>query len=147
MEMGLGIHIMIYPMFILLLPFDLRPIFVMILAFFMGLAVDWLTNSFGLHAASAVFLGYARPQLFNVLAPREGYDPIKSPTLRDMGIKWFLIIYLVGLLIHHFFFFVFEVFKFSDFFFIIGKTILSALVSFLIIWLVQIIFFTKKRLT
>lgn len=145
LELGFGIHIMVYPLFILLMPFDLRPVSLMFFAFLTGLAVDWYTNSFGLHASSAVFLAYIRPKLFSILEPRDGYDILRKPLLRDMGRKWFVTIYLAALGLHHFWFFLLEVFKFSEIFFILQKTLLSTAASFLVILLIQIIFFNKQK--
>jgi hypothetical protein len=144
-ELGFGIHIMVYPMFILLLPFDVRPVLLMMLSFVVGITIDWYTNSFGLHTSSAVLLAYVRPRLYNVLEPREGYDNLRRPNLRDMGRGWFITIYLFALLIHHFWFFALEIFKFSEIFFILKKTVLSTISSFLVIGLVQIIFFKKGK--
>lgn len=145
LELGFGIHIMVYPMFILLMPFDTRPVSLMFIAFITGLIVDWYTNSFGLHMSSAVFLAYIRPRMFSVLEPRDGYDVLKKPLLRDMGRKWFVTIYLSTLALHHFWFFLFEIFKLSEIFFIIQKTVLSTAVSFAVIALIQIIFFNKQK--
>lgn len=145
LEIGLGIHIMIYPMFVLALPFDMRPATVMILGFLTGITIDWYTNSFGLHASSAVFLAYLRPKLFSFLEPREGYDTLKRPLLRDMGRNWFFTIYAIGLLLHHLWFFTFEIFKFSEIFFILQKALLSTFASLLMITMIQIIFFNKQK--
>jgi len=145
LEVGWGVHVMVYPMFVLLLPFDMRPVLIMLLAFVVGIIVDWFTNSFGLHTSAAVLLAYLRPQLFSILEPRDGYDNLKKPLLRDMGRGWFNVIYLTALAIHHLWFFLFEIFKFSEILFILQKTILSALMSFVAIVLIQIIFFNKQR--
>jgi hypothetical protein len=136
---------MIYPMFILLLPFEMRPINLMFYAFLLGLAVDTFTNSFGLHTSSAVFLAYFRPQLYKLLEPRDGYDVGKIATFSEMKRGWFFRAYGFGLLVHHLFFFTLEIFKFSDFFFILQKTILSAIVSFFMILFIQLIFLNKAE--
>jgi hypothetical protein len=144
-ELGWGIHIMVYPMFILLLPFDFRPVTLMILAFAAGMTIDWYTNSFGLHTSAAVLLAYFRPRIYKVLEPREGYDTLRKPHLRDMGTNWFVTIYILTLLLHHFWFFTLEIFKLSEILFILQKTLLSTISSFLVILLVQIIFFKKGK--
>ena len=145
LELGYGVHIMIYPMFILLLPFDIRPVTLMVIAFFTGITIDWFTNSFGLHTSSAVLLAYLRPRLFSILEPRDGYDSLKTPLIRDMGRSWFMTIYLIGLVIHHFWFFLIEVFKLYEILFILQKTILSSIFSFLTILLIQVVFFSKQK--
>ena len=142
-EPGWGIHIMIYPMFILLLPFETKPIYLMFYAFLLGLAVDAFTNSFGLQTSSAVFLAYFRPQLYKLLESRDGYDTSRIATFSEMKRSWFIRAYGFSLLIHHLFFFTLEMFKFSDFFFIIQKTILSVIASFLMILFIQLIFLNR----
>jgi hypothetical protein len=146
-ELGFGIHVMVYPMFILMMPFTARPIALLLLSFTAGFIIDWYTNSFGLHSSAAVLLAYVRPRLYKILEPREGYDVLRKPLLRDMGRSWFITIYLFGLVIHHFWFFTLEIFKFSEVLFILRKTLLSAVASFVIIGLVQIIFFKKGKTT
>ena len=144
-EPGWGIHIMIYPMFILLLPFETRPIYLLFYAFLLGLAIDTFTNSFGLHTSSALVLAYFRPQLYALLESRDGYDVGKIATFSDMKRSWFFRAYGFGLLIHHLFFFTLEMFKFSDFFFIIQKTIFSVIASFLMILFIQLIFLNRAN--
>jgi hypothetical protein len=130
-----------------MMPFTTRPIALLLLSFAAGFIIDWYTNSFGLHSSAAVLLAYVRPRLYKILEPREGYDVLRKPLLRDMGRSWFITIYLFGLVIHHFWFFTLEIFKFSEVLFILRKTLLSAVASFVIIGLVQIIFFKKGKTT
>jgi len=47
LELGYGIHIMIYPLFIMLLPFELGIISLLSLAFLMGFLVDIFSNTYG----------------------------------------------------------------------------------------------------
>ena len=144
-EPGWGIHIMIYPMFILMLPFEIRPAPLMFIAFLLGITLDAYTNSFGLHASSAVFLAYIRNEIYTFLAGREGYESNRMATYSDMGGSWFIRAYGLTILAHHFVFFTLEVFKVSDFFFIPQKTLLSTAISLVCIALIQLIFFNGER--
>lgn len=145
LEFGGGIHPMIYPLFILMLPFDTRPIVLMILAFLMGLGVDFFMNTFGLHASAAVLVAYIRPELYRLFAPRDGYDILMQPSAEAMGYKWFIYVTGITLFVHHLWFFFLEYFKWSESLTILRNTLLSGLTSLIILIMIQIIFFKKKK--
>lgn len=144
LEFNAGIHPMIYPLFILMLPFDTRPIVLMILGFFIGIGVDFFMNTFGLHASAALLVAYIRPELYRLFAPRDGYDVLMQPTAESLGYKWFIYVAGITLFIHHLWFFFLEYFKWSEFFTIMRNTILSGITSLILLILIQIIFFKKK---
>jgi hypothetical protein len=101
LEFGFGIHLMIYPLFIMLLPFDIGIFPMLLLAFGLGISIDAFSDTFGLHASSLVMMAYFRPIIFKAFSQREGYDPLKEPSLFDMGTRWFVLVYGYLLLIHH----------------------------------------------
>jgi hypothetical protein len=144
-EIGWGIHFMAYPLMIMLLPFEMNVVYLIIIAFFSGFTIDLFSNTFGLHASSLMVFAYFRPILFKFYAPREGYDPLKEPSLFDMGGRWFIFVYGYLLLIHHFWFFFIEIFRISDFFFILQKTLLSLVVSYLLAVLLQTFFIRSSK--
>ena len=85
LEFGFGIHMMVYPLFIMLLPFDLGILSLLLYAFLLGLSIDIFSNTYGLHASSLLMMAYFRPFIFNFFAPRDGYDPLKQASINDMG--------------------------------------------------------------
>lgn len=145
LEFGAGIHPMIYPLFILMLPFDISPILLMVMAFITGISVDFFMNTFGLHASAAVLIAYIRPELYRLFAPRDGYDILKEPTATEYGYKWFLYVAGISITIHHAWFFLLEHFNWSDWFIVLQKTILSVLVTMFILLVIQILFFKKPK--
>lgn len=145
LEFGAGIHPMIYPLFILMLPFDIRPIVLMIMAFITGLGVDFFMNTFGLHASAAVLVAYIRPELFRLFSPRDGYDVLKEPTANEYGFKWFFSVAGITIFIHHLWFFLLEHFKWTDMLQVLQKTILSSLITMVIFVIIQILFFKKHK--
>jgi hypothetical protein len=144
LEFGLGLHIMIYPLFLIVLPFDIKPVFLMLIAFAMGIILDAFSNTFGLHASASVLIAYLRPELYRLFAPREGYDILMKPSVRDLGINWFVSVTGIVILIHHFWFFFLEFFKWSAWFSILKNTILSGLITVFIVLAIEILF-TKKE--
>lgn len=136
---------MIYPIMIILLPFEISTIAGMIIALLLGLSVDAFSNTFGLHASSALLIGYLRPTIMRYLRPRDGYDSSLLPTVHDMGLFW--IIGFAGVLtfVHHLWFFSFEIFRFDLIFIILLKTLSSALISLPLIILFQYIFYKPSK--
>ncbi len=145
LELGYGIHIMIYPLFIMLLPFEMGIISLLSLAFFMGFLVDILSNTYGLHASSLLMMTYFRPRIFKMFSPIDGYDPIKEPTFFDMGIRWFLSTFAYLLLIHHFWYFLIEIFRFNEIFSILIKTSLSFMFSIGLSIVIQQLLYKKVK--
>lgn len=144
-EFGWGIHPMVYPLIIILLPFETTPIVLLFVGFAAGISVDFFMNTFGLHASAGVLIAYLRPELFKLFAPRDGYDTMREPTADYLGFKWFISVASIMVVIHHLWFFLLEYFKLSAWTYIMQKTILSSIVTLLIFILIQVFFFKKPR--
>jgi hypothetical protein len=144
-EIGFGVHLMIQPLFIMLLPFETSVFTLMILSFSLGLIIDVFSNTYGLNASSLVLMAYLRPIIFKLYGPREGYDPLKEPSIFDMGSRWFLFTFGFLILIHHFWFFLVEIFRFDQFLLILQKTLFSVIVSFILCVILQTFLIKKSK--
>lgn len=122
------LQIILYPLFIILLPLRISSFLVMALAFVTGVVVDIFYDSIGVHAAALVFLAFIRPVVLSVLEPREGYNVNYSPTKKKLGMLWFM--QYAGILIGAFLFFYFSVEAFT--FVYIGDILLKTVLSFLV---------------
>ena len=89
-QLGGYINPYLYVLFILLLPVETPKWLILFLSFFIGIGVDMFSNTMGLHAAASVFMGFCRPYLLKVLAPREGYGAESKPGLKAMNLRWFI---------------------------------------------------------
>ena len=136
---------MIYPLMILMLPFNQNSLVSMGVALLLGLSVDAFSDTFGLHASSAILIGYLRPTLMKYIQPKEGYDNALLPTIHDMGIVWFGIYASLLLFIHHLWFFSIEMFRLDQILLILGKTFFSFIFSLLLIVLFQYIFYKPSK--
>ncbi len=145
LDIGQGIHIMIYPLFIFLLPVEMNIFYLMLIAFGFGGIIDIFNDTAGLHAASAVMFAYFRPIIFKLFAPRDGYDILMETNLFQMGFGWFLRTFGILILIHHLWFFLLEIFRISDILFILKNTGLSAVFSFVLCILYQQLFLRKPK--
>jgi hypothetical protein len=143
LEIGLGIQAMVYPLFILLLPYNLNIFIAMLVAFALGFGIDSISNTYGLHASSAVLIAYLRPTIFKTFEPRDGYENTQELNMYEMNSTWLLSVFGLMLLIHHFWFFTLELFKFNELGFILQKTILSVPISLMICIVIQVIFIRR----
>jgi hypothetical protein len=144
-EFGFGIHLLMCPLYIMLLPFEINIITLMIIAFGMGAFVDVFSNTYGLHASSLLLMAYFRPSIFKLFAPRENYDVLKKPTFLDMGQLWFFSTFGTLPLIHNVWFFMLEAFSFSGFFYSIQKVILSFIFIYFLSLLLQILLVKRSK--
>lgn len=144
LEPGFGIYPMIYPLFIFMLPVELATVYTMLLAFLIGITVDSVSNTYGLHASSSVLMAFMRPQVLKWLSPREGYENIETPSLYSLGSRLFIYSYLLLLIFHNGWYFFIESFKLNEFLWVLLKIALSSVVSLSLSLLVQFVFLSNK---
>ncbi|MBP5983636.1 MAG: rod shape-determining protein MreD [Fluviicola sp.] len=145
LEIGFGIYPMLYPLFILLLPIEMATVTLMFISFFFGLTIDAFSNTFGLHASSAVVFAFFRPLIFKLFAPRDGYEMNEMNALNLLSIRWFFVSFIVLLYIHHTWFFIIEVFKWNEFLLILQKISLSVPVSLGLSLIIRTAFMDKSK--
>jgi len=104
------VHVMIYPLFILLLPIRIPDPLLIFLGFLIGLTVDVFYISYGVHASASVFLAFIRPLCLKVLTPRGGYNITHSPNIKNYGFVWFLIYSSLLMFFHLLFYFTISIF-------------------------------------
>ncbi len=134
------IHVLLYPLFILLLPLRTPQALVLVFSFLLGLGVDIFYNSPGVHAGASVFTGLFRGIVLTQMEPRGGYTVNFSPTKLRMGFRWFAIYTSILMIGHLFFYFSLEAFTFAYFADTILKTIFSFVTSVGFIFGVMLIF-------
>ncbi len=133
----------VYIMFILLLPVEIPAWLLLILAFGMGIIIDFYSGSPGIHASATVLSGFVRPYVLRVLSPRDGYESGSEPSMISYGFRWFLAYTALIVLVHHTALFYLEVFRFTDFFGTLLRVLLSSL--FTIIFILIIEFYRRGR--
>jgi xanthosine utilization system XapX-like protein len=147
-NLGLGKGLIvpfIYPLFILMLPFNTAGWLVMILGLFLGLSIDAFGNTLGLHASATLALAYFRTVILKVISPREGYDFTQRPNLQSMGSNWFMSYAVPLVFIHHFWIFNLENFQFDFFFRTQLRVIISSTLSLGLIFLSQYLLYQVRE--
>lgn len=125
----------IYIMFIMLLPVEVPGWLLLIISFFTGLFIDFVSGTPGMNAGATVAAGFVRPYILRIISPRDGYEAGTAPSMLIYGFRWFLIYCLLLVSLHHFVLFFLEVFRFADFFRTLLRIILSSVftVSFILL--------------
>jgi rod shape-determining protein MreD len=136
---------MIYPLFILLLPFRTPAYIVLGTAFAMGMIIDGFIGTLGFHTASLVLMAFLRPLILMIVQPRGGYEESMQPSMAVMGPKWFLFYTLLAIIIHHTCYFLIEAMSFSYLFDTILTIVISSLLSLILIFIYQFFILHSKQ--
>lgn len=135
----------VYIIFILELPIRIAPITLLLSAMGMGLVIDLFYDSLGFHASAAVFVAFLRFYFLKLIIPKDGLDPNASPVISSIGrLKYGLYIFLM-LLCYHLWFFIIEIFRFSDFFLRFSQAIVSAIFATILCFIIHFIFQKQKK--
>ena len=135
----------IYIAFILLLPFDTRPVLLMLIGFLCGFILDIFYDTLGIHSAASVLVAFVRPHWTKAVPPRGGYEMGMRPTIRVMGFSWFLTYALPLVLIHHLVLFFVEAGGSHLFGFTLVKVISSTVLTFLVMVILQYLFYRSSK--
>jgi len=135
----------LYILFILLLPFETPNIVLFALSFIIGLTIDTFYDTPGLHTAACVLLAFARVLFISITVQKEGFDNEPEPTLSIMGFRWFFTYTLILTLLHHFFLFILEVFRFEEIQHTLTRALLSSIFTVFLILISGLLFYKSKE--
>lgn len=138
------VQILLYPVFIMLLPMRMPRPLVILLAFAMGFLVDIFYNSPGVHASASLFTAFIRPFILKRMEPRGGYTAIHAPNKERMGWGWFLRYASILFAVHLFFYFSVDYFTFVYIVPILLKTFFSFLATMVFLLIFMQLFNPKE---
>lgn len=129
--------------FLILLPYRISRSYLLVTGFLIGLVVDVFSNTPGIHAGACVFIMYLRDLWLRiVIDDTEELTNINHISLKKTG----FIFYAFPLVfVHHLIIFLVENGGLYLFGLLISKTILSALFSFTIIFVLNYLIVPKSR--
>ncbi len=137
-------EVILYPLFIMMLPLRWHAAFIIMGAFFCGLITDLFYDTPGVHAAASTLTAFLRPLILQIISPRSGYDPKQQLTRSTFGPRWFAFYAGTFLLVHILSLQIFNVFTFYYFTEILWRTLLTWIMSFGVIMLQDLIFNPKR---
>jgi rod shape-determining protein MreD len=134
----------VFPLFILLLPFQTPRWLLMIIGFASGLTLDYFLGSIGMHAAACLLIGYLRPFLINVITPK-GTEFEISPNVFSQGVTWFIVYLGISMLTYLGFYFLVEAATFLNLFLLFIKIVVSVLMSVVFMLIFLFLFSNRKK--
>ena len=134
----------LYVLFIMLLPFEISGWFMLVLGFILGLVIDVASATIGYHIIATVFMAYFRYHLLRFIAPRDGYEPGMSPTLKSLGFLWFFKYTSILTLAHHLILFWTESFQLHDLLPATLRALASSIFTILLIFIYQFLTIRRK---
>ena len=117
-----------YVYFMLVLNRDVKRHTLLLLGFFLGLAIDVFSNTPGMHAAATTLLAFVRPWLLSLFLPRDSADDWE-PGIRSMGFAPFLRYALSGVFLHHAVLLLLDTFSFFDWAVLLLKIVCSTVLT------------------
>ena len=134
----------VYPLFLLLLPFETPVWMLLLLGAGTGLTMDAFTNTGGMHAAASVLTAYLRTNVLTALLPKNiGEYPNQSPNVKNMSWIPFLTYAAFLLVVHHAVFFVIQLWSFSNPGYLLLKILASTVTSLLFV-VAYLLLFTRS---
>ena len=133
-------HPLIYVAFVIVLPMDMRQVWVLLLATLMGLVMDLLTGQAGLNVMATAAVGFFRPTIVGLVCGRgSGFDD-SVPSLHRFTHKNLMAYIFAVVLIHSTLFFVLESLSLMHILHTVIRVVVSSTTAFVIVWyLVKII--------
>ena len=109
---GAYFNVMLYPMFVFLLPVNLPTPFAVLAGLLAGFTVDYFYLPMGVHASAGAFAGFLRAVLLKVYEPSGGFN-LRETILSPRYFGWPYIFRLMGLFYALFLFWYFSVEQFT----------------------------------
>lgn len=140
-------NILLYPLFILLLPIQMPTTAVVLLGALIGTMVDIFYTSYGVHASAGAFSGWVRTYVLAAYKPKggagfSGKTPVASPVY--FGWQWFLSVAGIFFALHLFWYFSVDAFTFVYFDSIALKTISAWALTMIFVGLTCVLFEPKN---
>ena len=135
----------IYLLGILILPISLRPAPLILIAFVLGFVLDLFYETIGMHTAAATFLAFVRSLWLRAISPTGGYVETEEPSLSEMGFGWFLSYSLPLIFAYSLVFFTADQWGTGGLWVILNKSFFSSIFTCLLVILVQLLFFKRRR--
>lgn len=136
-------HPLIYIAFVILLPLDLKPIWVLLLSTAMGLTIDALTGMAGLNTIATTAVGFLRGWLLSTaLGHSTGHDDM-VPVLHRLTPKqmaWYIILMVV---VHSTIYFAMESLTLVNALHTLLRLVVSDVVAIALIWYIIRLFSEK----
>ncbi len=136
----------LYIYLLITLPLSTPRIYMLWIGFALGLSIDMLLNTPGLHTIPTTFIAFIRNQVAQKSLVRGELEGIKVPTVFTMGFSAFVTYAGILVVLHHSILFFLDAFGFHHFFAVLLNTVYSSMLTMSLIILIQFLFVSRKRI-
>lgn len=139
-------HPLVYVAFVIMLPLDMKPVWVLLCSTLMGLTIDTLTGMAGINVMATAAVGFLRPALLHAAVGRSTDAADTIPALHRLSTKhlaWFIVLVVV---LHSVIYFFMESLSLSNAPHTLVRLVVSDIVAIALIWYI-IKLFTEKIIT
>ena len=134
----------IYPLLIILLPFDIAGWLLLLIAMALGLFVDLFTATLGMHLFATVFMAGLKPSIIKFLSLDKS-EPGSSINVKHHGVLVSFSFLAILFFVHHMAYFLLESFSYSGFGDAVLRGLASVVVSVLLSFILILFFNNYKK--
>lgn len=138
--LGVYFHPLIYVAFVVLLPLDLRPVWVLLLSTLMGLVLDFATGMCGVNVMATAAVGFARPALLTLAIGHSSGADDTIPVLHRMTPKSRLGYITLMVVLHSAIYFLLESLSLRNLHYTLLRLVVSDVVAVPMVWYIVKIF-------
>ena len=142
-SLGIYFHPLIYVAFIILLPLDMLPVWVVLLSAMLGLTMDVMTGMCGLNVIATTATGFARLAIIGFTSGLNTGVDDTIPALYRLRQKNLLTYIISMVLMHSIIYFVMESLSMAHLFHTLLRVIVSDVVCVVIVWYIVKLFVEK----
>lgn len=142
-SLGIYFHPLIYVAFIILLPLDMLPVWVVLLSALLGLTMDMMTGMCGLNVIAATATGFARMAIIGFTSGLNTGVDDTIPALYRLPQKNLLTYIILMVLMHSIIYFVMESLSMAHMFHTLLRIVVSDVVAVVIVWYIVKLFVEK----
>jgi len=136
----------VYIFFILILPLNMHPSYIMLVAFVLGLSVDvFSAGIIGAHAAACTLIAYCRNFVIRISIPKGEYENLSAVTALQIKLRSFTLYAFILVFLHHSALFLLEIFSFQNLIVTLIRIIVSSILSTIFIILIKLLFAGKRE--
>jgi len=134
----------LYVLFVMLLPVNMKPWVTLVVCFFAGLVADFFSDTGGMHAFTMVFTAFARIFFLKLLLNKELIEKPLEPNIFNLGYRLFFFYGLAMSFVYHLVFTFLDVATLHYFFVTLGVVLVSTALALILIFLIQLLFYRMK---
>lgn len=146
-EMNLSVYVnpMLYIGFIVLLPLNIRGVYLLLLALLLGVTMDFFMGTAGVNTIATLFAAFCRPAVLRYLLPKEDTSENDIPNVRQLGRGRFMRYALAMILLHGIAFYTLESLTWSYFYLTVVRIVASGGVTLLLLYVCQHFFSSNLK--